>query len=350
MKVSPVASPQAVQQAPATDSRAKAIAAFNAASSQPEPQVVQNQTKVSAEEMSAIKPPTRQEDNSEGIQEDIPEETVPPLEAKVEETPEKPIEDPALSRQFAQLARQERALRAKAQQQEQALKAREEALAAREAALSQKDQTYKSGYFSKDTLKQDPLSILAQAGVSYEDLTQQILNQQPVDPRLQNTINSLKSQIEELKSANEESKKSYAEQQTQAYQAAVKQIGLDVKNLVNSDPNFEAIKATGSINDVVELITETYNKDGILLSVEEAAQQVEDYLIEETTKLTRLEKIKRKLQEVAPTAASSTAKTSAETEPKQPQTMKTLTNAASSSRQLSAKERAILAFKGELKS
>ena len=44
--------------------------------------------------------------------------------------------------------------------------------------------------------------------------------------------------------------------------------------------------------------------------------------------------------------ANSEVKTQANT--KQPQSMKTLTNAASSSRQLSAKERAILAFKGEL--
>lgn len=347
MQVKPVASPAAIQQAPsnAQAAKARAVAAFQAASpAQASQPVVQNQNSISPEEMGAIRAPERQED-SIVEQEQVAEE----IEAATPPEPEKPKEDPALSRQFAQLARQERALRAKAQQQEQSLRAREAALQAREQELNSKDQTYKQGYISRDTLKQDPLSILAEAGISYEELTQQIMSQQPVDPRLQNTIGQLKQQIQELKQANDDAKKSYAENQTQAYQAAVKQITSDVKQLVSSDPNYEAIRATGSTKDVVDLIERTFNKDGILLSVEEAAQKVEDYLVEESLKLTRIEKIKRKMQEVAPKASSRPAQPQAANQQKQPQPMKTLTNATSSTRQLSAKERAILAFKGELK-
>lgn len=111
------------------------------------------------------------------------------------------------------------------------------------------------------------------------------------------------------------------------------------------DPYFETIKQTNSVSDVVDLITATYEKDGILLSVEEAAKEVEDYLVDEAMKLTRIGKIKQRL------AASTTAKVSQEQTPapKKQTQMKTLTNAASTTRQLSAKERAILAFRGELK-
>lgn len=348
MKVTPVtpSNPQAPTQveAPlASDraSKARAIAAFNQAQTAP----VQNPSQVSPEEMTAISSQNPIEDETQEL---VTEDTeVLDESAKAPET-EETKQDPALSRQFAQLARQERALRAKVQQQEQAWKAKEAALTAREAEIASKSSQYESGWVKQDRIKQDALTVLAEAGVSYDELTQQIINQQPRDPRVDATINELKAQIQELKAANETSQKSSQDQQQQAYQAAVRQIETEARNLVKSDPNFESIKATNSVKDVVELITETYNKDGILLTVEEAAQQVEDYLTEEAYKLASLSKIQKRMQANAskqPTNATA-QKTQPQT-PKQPQPMKTLTNATASTRQLSAKERAILAFKGE---
>ncbi len=102
--------------------------------------------------------------------------------------------------------------------------------------------------------------------------------------------------------------------------------------------------------DVVDLIEKTFKEDGILLTEDEAAQQVEDYLTEEAYKLANLKKIQKRLQtSSASTSTSATPAKSAET-PKQSQPMKTLTNAVGTSRQLTSKERAILAFKGEKQS
>lgn len=347
MKIQPMNGPSQSQQGhqnSTQDARARAIAKLTQSPSpQPEQPIVQNQSQVTPEELSAIQP--RQSN---------------PVETQVEETTQEVTseetqpsrEDAQLSKQYAQLARQERALRQKAQQQEQALKAREAALAEREAKLSQQPQFDPKQYYTKDQVKQNALDILAEAGVSYEDLTQQILTQQPIDPRFKQTVDSLKQEIEALKSQNEESKKTYAQQQDAAYQAAIKQIELDANNLIKSDPvTFEAISKTGTVKEVVKLITETYHKDGVLLSVEEAAQQVEDYLVEENFKMaSQIKKIQQKMQQAStPKASSSPAQPPAQ-EQKQPQPMKTLTNTNSSSRQLSAKERAILAFRGELKS
>lgn len=345
MNIKPVASPNAIQQPQATDNRAKAIAAFN---QQPQTQVVQNQTQVSAEEMGAIKASTqdenRQGDTNEDTQEDA--QNVETQETTAE-APKK-IEDPALSRQFAQLAQQEKALRQKAFKQEQVFKAREAELKAKEQSFTQQPKEDMSKYISRDMLKNDALTALAEAGVSYEELTQQILNQQPADPRMNATISKLEAKIAALEQGVETTKKSQADQQSQAYQAAVKQIEIDVKHLVHTDPSFEAIKTAKATKDVVELITETYNKDGILLSVEDAAQQVEDFLVEEYTKYSNINKVKQRMAQSSATKTSNTPeKTQGTSQQKQPQPMKTLTNATSSSRQLSAKERAILAFKGE---
>jgi hypothetical protein len=343
MKVIPVASPQQVSETkPNPTVIAKAVAAFNAAAEQPASNhsAQLNQNAISPEDMSAIVP------QSQGIDKNT--ENVEQVQA-VEAPAEKQERDPALSRQFAQLARQEKALRARAQQQEQQWKARDAELKAKEAELSSKAQQYSQGYISKDQLKQDALSVLAEAGVSYEELTQQILNQQPTDPRLQSTINRLESKIKQLEESAENSQKTQTANQQAQYQAAVKQIESDTKALVRHDPNFEAIRATNSVRDVVELITQTYDKDGVLLTVEEAAQQVENYLVEEAMKITRIGKIKSKLEQANASQAKAVQKTQAGTKQTQPGQMKTLTNAASSSRQLSARERALLAFKGELK-
>ncbi len=313
----------------AADAKARAVALLmgqEAGQSAP----VQNPTSISAEEAGAVKAsePEVQEDNNE-----VPAEA--PKETKAE--------DP-LSTQYAVLARKEKALRAKSVAQEQSLKAREAALIAREEAIKAKDSEYSTNYIQKDRLAKDPLSVLSEAGMDYDQLTQLILNQPQQDPQTRALFDKLQAKIDALEAAQESATKGQASQQQQQYQQAVKQIRMEAQSLVNSDEAFETIKETGSVGDVVDLIERTFKEDGILLSVEEAATEVESYLLEEAMKLTKLKKIQQRMQ---PTQ-SSAAQKSPELAAKQPQ-MKTLTNSHGATRQLTAKERAVLAFKGELK-
>jgi hypothetical protein len=360
MKIIPVQSPGQIPTngTPESVRTAKAVAAFNkgassfdksaAASQQSTAQEhpVLNANAVSVEELGAIQ--SQVAESSDKNTEELEASEVNE-ESNTTPEPEKPKADPALSRQFAQLARQERALRAKVQQQAQEFKAQQDAFKAEKSAFDAKAKQYETGYVSIERFKADPLAVMAETGMSYDQLTQQLLNQQPRDPRVDATISRLEAKIKSLEEANDTNQKSYQQQQQDAYNAAVKQIQLDARNLVKSDPvAYEAISKTGSIKDVVELITETYNKDGVLLTVEEAAEQVENYLVEEgLNTVTKIDKIKNRMQM---NASSNAKKAQSPTTQKQSQPMKTLTNASSSQRQLSAKERAILAFKGELKS
>ena len=220
---------------------------------------VADPNRISPEELGAIR--SQAPENSDNI----PTEEVTEV---VQE--EKPKEDPALSRQFAQLARQERALRAKQQQQDQAFKAREADLAAREAKLTGQPQFDPKEYIPRSRLKADALGTLEAEGIAtYEDLTQRAISRQPIDPQLQATINALQAQVEELKASNETNSKSQVETQQQAYKAALNQISADAKALVKANPvEYEAISKTGTVRDIVDLIEKTYNKDGILLTVE----------------------------------------------------------------------------------
>jgi len=352
MKVQPVASPHQIQQAPSSASSrvAAAVAAFNGGGSPQTPAAPQtqapanhspqlNQNVVSAEDMGAIIPKANLEDVS---QTDTPAtEEAPKAEAK----PQVSAEELERSRRFAQLARQEKALRQEVQQ----LKAREEALKAREAELQAQNAKYSDGYYSRDQIKADAMRVLSEAGISYDDIVQQAISQPAMDPRTQAQMDALKAEIDRLKQFTEDSKKNAQEQQTQQYQAAVKQITADVNQLVFTDPEFELIKVTKSQRDVVELIEKTFQEDGTLLSVEDAAREVEKYLTEEAEKLTKVQKIQKRLSSQS-NAASAPSQQAPVTQPKQPQPMKTLTNATASTRPLSARERAILAFKGERRS
>lgn len=272
------------------------------------------------------------------VSSEVVTESSPKPEGKASEEP--------LSAQFAILARKEKALRAKALAQEQALKAKEDAIRAQEEAMKAKEAEYSSKYISKDRLTQDTLNALAEAGLTYEQITNMMLNPpQPQDMAYKGELEALKAEIKALRGETESTKKTFQEQQTQSYQQAVNQIRSEATKLVSSDPMFETIKETGSVGEVVKLIEQTFKEDGILMTVEEAAQQVEDYLIEEALKLSRIKKIQQRLNPVQSSVPPASVPAAA---PKQPQ-LKTLTNAVSASRPLNARERAILAFKGQNK-
>ena len=351
MKLTPVTGPGAIPPngTPEHVRTARAVAAFNRASEasaptqgQAQATPVANPSNVSVEELSALNVP------STPAQEEASDNPTPVEDSPATSEPEAKKEDPALSRQFAQLARQERQLRIKAQQQKAAFDAKEAELKAREAALGQAPKFDPNEYIPKARLKQEALTVLAEEGISYDELTNQIISRQPVDPQLQAHINRLEAKLAAMEKQAEQSQKSYTEQQQQAYQAAVKQIEMDARSLVKTDPvTYEAIAKTGSVKDVVDLIVKTHEKTGVVISVEEAAQEVENYLVEEGFNVsTRIDKIKRRIQQAGqPKGSTQQTQAKPQTQP----SMKTLTNAAASTRKLSAKERAILAFKGELK-
>lgn len=319
MNIVPKASPSLVSEnnqpsQGAQDARARAIARM---SEQPVP----NANKVSPEEMSAVVPPSEgQKDSIESASEAAPEVT-------------KTKEEAPLSSQYAILARKEKALRTNFQ----SFKAEQEAFKAEKAAFEAQKTSQPQGDNYKERLQQDPMGVLGELGFTPEQLANMILNPTKVDPYVQSEMNKLKEELKALKGEQEKTNKNNESQQTQQYQQAVAQIRLEAKNLVSQDPAYETIKETNSVNDVVELIEETFKSDGVLLTVEEAAQEVENYLIEEAMKIAKIKKIQQRLQPA----------------PKQPelkqgqQPMKTLTNGISAARPLTARERAIAAFKNE---
>lgn len=334
-----------------SDARARAIQMLTsqAAPQETTPSAVQSAKEelIAAQNNSTVETVSEQSLATEPASEAI--ETVADSEVEVAPT----LEDTVVSERFAKLAKQEQALRAQKLRQEAELKAREDALIAREAAATGQKPTQPSQdmsqYVSKDQIKRNPLQFLQEAGVSYEDITNQYLNQEAINPHMQQMFSGLQEQVAELQKQLAEAKDQQKTAQDDNYKAAVKQIESDVKKLAYTNPDFEMVKVTGSYKDAVELIEATWKEKGVLLTNEEALQQVEDYLVSEAEKLAKTDKIKKRLTPAASTQVEgTTAKPQAAQPKQQPQQMKTLTNANSVPRQMSAKERAIAAFKGQL--
>lgn len=226
-----------------------------------------------------------------------------------------------LSPQFVALAKQERAIR----------KARQE-LKAQQQAWEQKQ----ASFVNLDALKADPLRVLSDAGINYDRLTELQLGQVNPDPNQQ-----LLDKIAQLEAKLAGVDEQFTKRDEAAYNAAVSQIRNDVQLMVDSDPTFETIKATGETEAVVELIRKVFDAEGTILSVEEAARLVEDKLLErkleEVQLLSKLSKIKSRLGVPSETTAEANNVQQQESQP-------TLTNANSVARPLSARERAIMAF------
>ncbi len=324
-----------------TAAKARAIAAFNKSAAAQDTPPVQDPTQVTPEEMSVVKPT--------GQDSTVEPPAVDESEAVKAETPAKAPEEQTLSAQYAQLARKEKALRTQAMQ----VKQQADAMAAREAAVQAKEAELKGNpnFIPKERLTADTLKVLEEAGIDYDQITQMALNAPSPEARQQaQVIAKLEAKLAALEEGQKKAVTTFEENQKNQYNQAVNQITSEVRSLDKSDSAYEIIKETNSEAEVVDLITKTFKEDGVLLTVEEAAKAVEEHLYEEAFKLTKLSKIQKRLAEKAvATPPSTTSSKQADDSGKKP-AMKTLTNSVGSSRPLSAKERAVLAFKGELKS
>lgn len=328
--------------------RQRAINAFNAAQASgtpPQP--------TSPEEYSAVRQQSKALEQASSGQEHTSEAPIeqPASEEAPKEVTEARKEEP-LSNQYAILARKEKALRAKIQAQEATTRSKEAELKAREEALELRNNSTKSEYeqkfVSKDKLMENPLQILAELGMTYDQLTQAAMNApKPEDVARDQYIKKLEAKLDALETGQKKVLETFEETQQNNYKQALNQIRIQAETLVKNDPSYETIAAYGkpALDEVVDLIEKTWTEDNILLDVEDAAKEVEEELTNRALKIARLKKIQQRIG--SSTSTSNTKQATPASEPKT--TAKTLTNQMSASKPLSARERAILAFKGELK-
>lgn len=345
MKIIPAAGPLPVESSLNT-SNASAVAARERAIARLTNSQPQSATAANPPPAAVVQAQAADNKGSNQGQPDSNVETAPSTPEVPAAAPPAKTEEP-ISSQYAVLARKEKAYRAKVQTQDAALKAREAAVAEKEAKFSTQPQIDESQYIQKSKLTEDTIQTLLEAGISYDKITEMALQSQnsTVDPQTKALIRQMQDEIKALKADTEGTKKSISQGQEDNYKAAVEQIRKDTQKLVAEGTDFEAIRETDSVSDVVDLIEKTFKEDGVLLTPEEAAQAVEQELVERISKYAKLSKIQQKFKQAYTPAPETSVSTTGD---KQPQPPKTLTNGLTNSRQLTARERAILAFENKL--
>lgn len=212
-----------------------------------------------------------------------PQEAAKPETPQAEAPKAESPEELALKGRFAQLAKREKMI---LQQKRQ--------LAEERAKWEQQRQQVQAPDDSwKKHLTENPMDFLAQNGITYDKLTEQLLNSNPTDT----TIRLMQQKLASLESENQQFKQQMTQNQEQSYNQAVKQMGNDIKNLVAASPELEALSSAGEdgVNAVVELIRATFDEEGYIMDMQEAAQLVEDELTEQYVNIAKLKKIQSKL-------------------------------------------------------
>lgn len=281
-----------------------------------------------------------------------PEGTVPPQPDVKEEK--------QLSPKWAEVVRREKMVRERQRQMEAQKKAWEE-------ERLKKEEEYKTSYIPKSRLKDNFLEAAYEAGLTQDQLVNMILNGQPqVDP----TVRALQQELEQIKTRQQKALEEQEAQTKKNYDDAISRIRSSVEQLVTSSDEYDTIREYGDEGReaVVSLIEQTYKEEGRVLSEAEACKKVEDYLIDQGLKFSSFKKVKArltpqeaqeiieeasKLEEKNPASFKVTPKKTPVPQEKNLQNqnpIKTLTNAGtpSTSRPLSPRERAILAFEGKL--
>lgn len=198
----------------------------------------------------------------------------------------KPEESVRLSPEISALARKEQAFR----QREQALKQRELDI---EAKLAKADrfEALEAKMSSKDFSEAEAL------GLNYEDYVKYQLDKQVESNPQDDKIRELEAKLEALQKGSEESAASQ-------YEETIAEYNKEIVKAISEDPNFSSIKMLESINGVpgekavLQLILDSFEQDDVELTVQEACQQVEDYVYSFGKKFNELPKFKEQAVEV----------------------------------------------------
>ncbi len=239
-------------------------------------------------------------------------EAAPPVEEAPTPMAFRPKIPTESTKEFEELARRERVAREASQENK---RLQEEMAALRDEVRGRKG-------INADDLREEarknPLEFIKKFGLSYDDLTNTVLNGEkpPADLELRHEIGELREELNSIKEARNkriEAEKEVAD--AQAYDKFIDEINTFVDT--NSE-EFELVRLQGAQQLVGDVIRETYTATQRVMPYKEACQIVEDHLESQVRNSMR----SRKLRQEAPPAESVTPVK----ESKVPPRPKTLTN------------------------
>lgn len=203
-------------------------------------------------------PNVKQVDKSEDTQNPSPEESV------------------TLSPKVSAIARKEQALRTTEAQ----LKQREKDLADK-LAKAEKFDALQAKIAAKD------YSAAEELGLKYDEYTDHLVKRQAEKNPQEERLSKAEQELAELKKSQEEQVlKDYQNNQTLWKQ--------EIQRVVDGNDEYSSIKELKAYDSVLEHINSSFEEDGIELTAEQAAKEIEDELVARAEKLSALTKIQKR--------------------------------------------------------
>ncbi len=200
-----------------------------------------------------------------------------PTSVESTETPK--VEEPAkeedrFARKFAELSRREKLVREG------------------ETKIKDIQSKYAEYEKAKKNAKDDPIAYLEASGLTYQELTERILEGKPKkDPALRELEERLAKVEQEKLDAIENSKKSEEEKQRTEYKLKQKE------HIKAAGEKYELINSLDKYDLVFDTQVEYFHQNNKTLSHDEAADLVEKYLDTEIDKFKGVKKIKSKFEQ-----------------------------------------------------
>jgi hypothetical protein len=222
------------------------------------------------------------------------------------QTPAEPNKTTETKDQFAEklelLSRKERAI----------YKAKQQTAQERKQLASEKAE-YEAWKAAKAKAKENPLDYLKNAELSYDDLTQFMLNGGKPTP--QDEVKSLRGELEEFKKQQIEERNAQKQQAAAAQQQQEATLINDLKDeiksvIANNSDTFELLATRGAEDEVFNHLRDSFklafmkwNEDGrrgpppAPMKPEDAAKEMEEFYEKETERLAQTKKMSAKYQQ-----------------------------------------------------
>lgn len=247
-------------------------------------------------------------DNTQAPEGAQPEATAGATEA----TPPTPEVPDKFAAKFAALSRREKMLRDQ-----------EKSYATRVSELEQKLKAYeeqsKNQVNTLDRFKKEPLKVMEEAGLTYEELSEIILNNNNPTPEMlikrtrEELESNYKKDIEQLRQQLQDKEQKEQDARVEAIKG---QYMEQLSTFVNGSEKYELIQANDAVSLVYDVVEAAYESSGgkTIMSMEEASNRVETYLENQAKKIFELKKFKQtsqppKEQDKAKTAAPTLSNT-----------------------------------------
>ena len=212
----------------------------------------------------------------------IVRETADPKQQTTTETvaePTAPEESVRLSPKLSAIARREQQQR----KREQDIVQREKSFAEK-LAKAEKFEQLQAKIAAKDYSAADEL------GLSYDEFTQYLVDKNAKTDPAEQRYRTLEERQKALEKAQEE-------QTVKEYQQNQSLWKSEIAKVVSENPAFSTIKELGMEEAVLRHVNDSFDEDDIELTVEQAAQDIEDALFERAQKFASVSKIKQKVEE-----------------------------------------------------